>query len=114
MSAGAVHAIHSDVVSTGDSYTVILIVDGIIVDQCVVGRTHIEAVGIVSGGKASAESIWGIPGPVIQEQVLQRNIGAARDAEQMSGPIPNMQVVDHGSCRQLVYDNKMVRPRTLA
>jgi hypothetical protein len=95
MASGTVHIVHCDVISAGDSYTVILIVDSIVDDQGIIRSTDVESVRIMSCRKPATDCVWRIACAVIKQHVSHCQVGTARYAEEMSWPVLNMQIFDH-------------------
>jgi len=72
-----------------------LVVDYAIGDGHIVASAHIESIRVMGRWKTTTYSVWCISCGVVHEKISEYRIGATGDAEQMSRPILDMEVLDH-------------------
>jgi hypothetical protein len=72
-----------------------LVVDNVVGYQDVAACAQIEAIRVMGSWKATTDRIRCVSCRIVQEQILHYHIGATGDTEQMSGPVLDVQVLDH-------------------
>ena len=97
------------VVAARDGHAVVLVNDDAALYHHVTRGANIEAIRVVRGSQALADAVGRVACRVVQHQILEHDIGAARDGEEMNGPVLNVQILDHRISRHFLDDNEMIR-----
>ena len=111
ITAWTIHITKCNTIPAHDGYAVILVVDCVTCDGCVVGSNKIETNGVVSGRETTVTVIGSVYGGIIEEHVLHSEVDAAGDAEEMGGPVLDVKVLDNGASSYLGYYNEVVWPK---
>ena len=69
MRTRAEHARCSDIISTGDSNAIILVINGAVLDPDITAGFDAKTIGVVRRVLAAAEGVGGVPCSVVHEDV---------------------------------------------
>lgn len=112
MATRAVNVVNNDLGSTGDSNTVVLVVDLDFLESDVVTGGDVEAVAVVSSRVITTGAVGLITGSVVQHNTGDGEVLAPSDVETVNGPVHDVQVSNLGIVG--VFDNnEVVGPRNL-
>lgn len=113
MAAVAVHVVDEDVVSAGNSNTVVLVYDNTVTDSRVITRSQVKPVAVVGGRQASRAVVGRVSGTVIERDVVDIETGAVADAEAVDGVVLDVDTVDNALAEKLGELNKVVGPSSM-
>jgi hypothetical protein len=109
VTAGAVEVVDDDVGTTGDSDTVILVVDDSVLNSNVCALGDIETVAVVGGWVAVGGGVGSISGGVVQKEAGDGEVLGILDLEAVDGPVDDVEVGDLGVV-DILNDNEVVGP----
>lgn len=109
MASRAVDVVDNDLGSTGDSDTVVLVVDLNVLESNVVTGGDVEAVAVVRSRVITTGAVGLITGTVVQDDSRNGEVLAASNVKAVNGPVHDVQIGDLGVVG-LFNDDEVVGP----
>ena len=92
MAAVTVRAVDGNMRPRRDGHTIVLVVHPNVLDGHVVAARDVEAVAVVRGRLSLAQLVRRVAVRVVERQVRDRQVLVARHAEEVDGPVLDVQV----------------------
>ena len=90
-----------------------MVVDDIVSDGHVTTGAQVKTIRVMGRRKTTTYRVRRISRGIVQKQIFEDQVGAAGDTEEMSRPVLDVEVLNHGSSCHLVDNNEVVRSRVV-
>lgn len=107
MAAVAVHVADVDVVSTGDSYTIILVDNDTVANLGIIGATQTKSIAVVCCRKAVGAVVGRVSVAIVQRNVVDVQTSAVADTEAVHRIVLDVDVV-YGTLSKHLHLNEVV------